>query len=113
MKIEKIIYWLPRIIMAVLICFFVLFSLDVFSMEGTFLEKIVGFLMHNIPTFILILLLAFAWKKERIGGILFIILGIVFTFYFNTYQRIDTFLLISFPPILAGALFILNGYKKR
>jgi len=110
---NKIIYWLPRTIIILLILFMLLLSFDVFGMEGSLLEKIGGFLIHNIPVFVLSLLLFFAWRKERAGGILFILIGLFFTFFFRTYQRIDTFLLISFPPILAGVLFILNGYKKR
>lgn len=112
MKIEKFIKWLPRIIAIIFIFFLSIFSLDVFSMEGTFLQKMEGLLMHNIPTLILIFLLIFAWKRELIGGIIFIAIGILFTAYFNTYQRIDSFILISIPPMLAGALFILSGYKK-
>jgi len=94
------------------ILFFFIFSLDVFSMEGTFLEKAGGLLMHNISTIILILALAFSWKSEKKGGYIFILLGLVFAFYFNAYQRIDTFLMISFPAILAGALFVWSGDRK-
>jgi hypothetical protein len=87
--------------------------LDVFGIEGSFLEKIGGFLIHNIPVFILVLLLIFSWKKEKTGGIIFIILGLVFTFFFRTYTRIETFLLISFPPILSGILFLLHDRKIK
>lgn len=109
---NKIIYWLPRAIVILFILFFSVFSLDVFSEEGTVLEKAVGLLMHNIPTIILVLALVFAWKKEKMGGYLFIVLGLLFAFFFKAYERIDTFLMISFPAILAGALFIWGGGKK-
>ncbi|MDD4531499.1 MAG: hypothetical protein PHH21_02200 [Candidatus Pacebacteria bacterium] len=109
---NKALYWLPRAIAILFILFFFVFSLDVFSEGGTFLDKAGGLLMHNIPTIILILALAFSWRNEKKGGYLFVILGLVFAFYFNAYQRIDTFLMISFPAILAGALFIWSGSKK-
>ncbi|MFA5086637.1 MAG: hypothetical protein WC468_03590 [Candidatus Paceibacterota bacterium] len=109
---NKALYWLPRAIVILFILFFSLFSLDVFSEGGTALEKAGGFLIHNIPTIILILALVFAWRNEKKGGYLFIILGLLFAFYFHTYQRIDTFLMISFPAILAGALFVWSGDKK-
>jgi len=89
-----------------------LFSLDVFGTEGTILQKMGGLLIHNIPAIVLILLLIFSWKEEKKGGYLFIVLGLFFTFFFKTYQRIDTFLLISFPMILIGLLFILNKKNK-
>lgn len=108
----KITYWLPRVIALLFLAFLVLFSFDVFGMEGTLFQKTGGFLVHNIPVIIFALLLVFAWKEEKKGGYLFIVLGIAFTFFFKTYQRIDTFLLISFPVILVGILFILNKQNK-
>ena len=106
MKKETVVYWLPRVIAILFIIFLTLFSFDVFSMEGTVMQKTLGFLIHNIPVFIFILLLFFSWKRERIGGTLFIVAAIFFTFFFHTYQRIDTFLLISFPLLLIGVLFL-------
>ncbi|MFZ3054481.1 MAG: hypothetical protein WA091_00660 [Minisyncoccales bacterium] len=105
---KNIIYWLPRVIAVLFVILVLLFSFDVFSSEGSFLEKMEGFLIQNIPTIILALSLAFAWKEEKKGGYLFIILALAFTAFFKTYERMDTFLLISFPLILIGALFILN-----
>ncbi|MCX6761008.1 MAG: hypothetical protein NTZ84_02825 [Candidatus Nealsonbacteria bacterium] len=105
---NNILYWTPRIIIILLICLIGLISLDVFGMSGSLLAKLGGFFMHNIPTFTLIFLLVFTWKKEKIGGIIFIILGAIFTIFFSTYRRIDIFLLISLPPLLSGLLFLLH-----
>lgn len=109
---NKTLYWLPRAIVILFILFFLVFSFDVFSEEGTAMEKAGGFLMHNIPTLILILALVFAQKDEKKAGYIFILLGLLFAFYFRAYERIDTFLMISFPAILAGALFVWSGNKK-
>jgi Na+/proline symporter len=100
--------WLPRVLVIVYISFFVLLSLDVFNSTATALEKIGGFFMHNIPTILLIVSLAYAWKKTRTGGIIFVILGILFTIFYGTYERLDTFVLISLPLLLVGTLFLLN-----
>jgi hypothetical protein len=110
---NNILFWLPRILMVILICLMGLLSLDVFGMEGSLLEKIGGFLIHNVPVFILILSLVFAWKKEKMGGIIFIILGLAFTIFFRTYARIEIFLLISFPLLLSGILFLLHDCQKN
>ncbi|MBT3406029.1 hypothetical protein HN419_02570 [Candidatus Woesearchaeota archaeon] len=72
----------------------------------------IGFLIHLIPSFILIALIILAWKYEIIGGISFIILGIIFTIFFKTYKDPITILLISLPPIITGILFILNKRLK-
>lgn len=110
---NNILFWSPRIIIIILICIVVLFSLDVFEMEGSFSEKIGGFLMHNIPAILLGLLLIFSWKKEKAGGIAFIILGTIFTVFFKTYEAIGIFLLISLPPIVSGFLFLLHDQKIK
>ena len=74
-----------------------------------------AFLIHLIPNFILAILLFIAWKKEKLGGALFILLAFVFTIYFRTYTHFVNFLLVSFPVFLIGALFLLHTYliEKR
>ena len=72
----KIFYWTPRIICIIAILFISLFALDAFSPELSFWQQISGFLMHLIPSFILLAILILAWKKEFIGGILFMIIGL-------------------------------------
>jgi hypothetical protein len=107
------IYWLPRILAIVFMCFLTLFSFDVFSMEASFYEKIGGFLIHNVPVFILLFLLLFTWRNEKKGGILFLFLGVIFTIFFKTYQEVTTFFLISFPLVLIGLLFLWQDYQKK
>jgi len=110
-KSNKLLFWLPRGLAIIYILFISLFALDVFG-EYNFPEVLVALFMHLIPNLILIALLIVAWKKELIGGVLFIVLGIGFTIYFNTYRQIITMLLISGPLFLIGALFLVDYYKK-
>jgi hypothetical protein len=109
---NKITYWLPRVLAILFALFIVLFSFDVFSADASISQKAVGFLMHNVPTIAILLLLAFSWKYEKWGGLLFVALGGFFFTVFHTYQLIN-FLLISFPPMLIGFLFIMNGCSKE
>ena len=47
-----------------LIIFFVgLFSLDVFGTGAPALEVLVGFLLHNMPSIVMLVLLIAAWKQ--------------------------------------------------
>lgn len=109
MNIKKILtIWFPRILMIIFVSFLVLLSFDVFSMDGSLLDKIGGFFMHNIPTIFLIIVLFYSWKKPRTGGIIFIIMSIIFTVYYGTYHRWDLFVLISLPLLLSGVLFLFN-----
>lgn len=116
-KYLKYLYYLPRTLAIIYIIFISLFALDVFS-EYKFPEVLLALFMHLIPTFILIAITILAWKKELIGGITFILLGIFFTFFFNTYNNPISFLIITLPLILIGILFLfnfkyLNTYKPK
>lgn len=78
----KIIHWAPRLAAILIIFFISLFSLDVFEMGGTPLELLGGFLMHNIPSFALLLLLILAWKRPFMGFVAFLAAAGVLTFFF-------------------------------
>lgn len=106
---ERIFYWLPRILSILFIGFISLFALDVFMMGGSWWMLLEGFLIHLIPSFVLLLLLLIAWRNERFGGATFIFLAVVFTLFFKTYSEILLFFLISFPVFVIGVLFLLHN----
>jgi len=104
-RLAKVIHWAPRLA-AILIIFFVsLFSLDVFEMEATPLELLGGFLIHNIPSFFLILMLIFAWRRPVVGFIAFFIAGVFFLRFVIFGADLGHFLLFSGPLLLISALF--------
>ena len=114
MKINKIMYWIPRMISIIFILFLSMFALDILGMELGFLGTIIGLFMHLIPSFILIGLLLIAWKYEKIGGYIFLILAVLFIVFFNLYREIFSFLLVGLPIILIGILFLLSAkYNKN
>ena len=104
----KILYWTPRVLVILFAVFLSLFALDVFSEGYGVLETILALFMHLIPTLFVIGLLIIAWKWELIGGILFILLGIMFTIMFDGYESIAGFFIVCFPLFLVGGLFLLN-----
>jgi len=117
----KFYHWIPRILCILAILFIGMFSLDVFEPGLSVGQQITGFLMHNIPSFILIILLIVAWKWEYVGGIIFIILGIIMSVpVFMLNYRMNhsvpmsllVLLMITFPIALVGVLFIVS-YKKK
>ncbi|MCJ7467949.1 MAG: hypothetical protein MUO53_14805 [Maribacter sp.] len=72
---KTVLYWLPRILGILAILFISLFAMDSFGPRLTFWQQLGGFLMHLIPSFLLLALLLVAWKWEYLGGVLFIIVG--------------------------------------
>jgi len=104
-RLAKVIHWAPRIA-AILIIFFVsLFSLDVFGMEGTPLQLLGGFLIHSIPSIVMILMLVFAWRRPAVGFIAFLIAGGFFLRFVIFGADLGHFLLFSGPLLLISALF--------
>jgi prolipoprotein diacylglyceryltransferase len=119
----RVLYWTARILCILAILFISLFSLDSFSSERTFWQNISAFLMHNIPSFVLLAVLIIAWKWEKAGGIILTIVGLVlgiFVFVLN-YNRnhfpvmisLRNATMIAVPFVLAGILFILSHYRKK
>mgnify|MGYP007123689182 CR=1 FL=1 len=99
--------------MILFICFISMFAFDMFGENYTFWEMLIGFFMHMIPTFALVILLTIAWKWEKLGGILILLLGLFFTLFFNTYEHLINFLLISMPVFIVGGLFIWSWWLRK
>jgi hypothetical protein len=105
-RLARIIHWAPRLAAILIIFFISLFSLDVFEMEAPPLELLGGFLMHNIPSIILIVLLVFAWKRPVIGFIAFLIAAALFVVFFvRDIYALPNLLLFVLPILLIAFLF--------
>lgn len=103
-RLARVIHWAPRIA-ALLIAFFVgLFSLDVFDMGGTLLQKIGAFIMHSLPTIFMLIMVLFAWRKPVVGFVGFLLVGTVFL-RFVVSGGLMHVLLFSGPLLLVAALF--------
>ena len=118
----KILHWSPRILCILAILFISLFALDAFAPGHTLLQQIGDFLMHLIPSFVLLACLIVAWKWELIGGIILALIGIGFSpfVYQLNYNRIHNVgeclaivLMITFPFIVVGVLFIMSHIMKK
>jgi len=119
----KIIHWTPRILCIMAILFISVFAADSFEQGYSIWQQLANLFMHLIPTFILIALLILTWKKELIGGILFLIIGLgtsPFIFmlnynrnHFSINQCLEIIFIINFPFIVVGILFIISHYLKK
>jgi len=117
-KINKFIYWTPRILGIIFILFLMMFSLDIFEPGLTVWQIIISLFMHNIPSLILLIFLIISWKYEIVGGIVFILAGLLYNVLlamnpnFEWYMLIWS-LIISGPAFLVGILFLINWFKKK
>jgi len=113
---KKFIFWLPRVLAILIIAFITLFSLDVFSPGGNIWLEILGFLIHSIPSLLLIIILIVAWKWPKIGGIILLTFAALFTgFYLYSFRSADSIwawanlLILAGPIFLAGILFLVDN----
>ena len=90
--------------------FISIFAADVFGHGAGFWQTLLALLMHLIPTFLIVAVLIVSWRREWIGGILFILLGVLYIVWAwdKPFGIWSTFLMIAGPPVLTGALFLLN-----
>ncbi|MDP3643442.1 MAG: hypothetical protein Q8S54_09670 [Bacteroidota bacterium] len=111
---NRYISWSLRVLLLLVALFFMMFSFDVFSMDGTLLQKLGGFLMHNIFTVFMLLVLWLAWKRENWAGILLIGMSVFMVFFFGGTSRLmgGTWMMISLP-FAVGLLFLTNFYLIR
>jgi hypothetical protein len=98
-------WWIPRIFCILFALFLSVFSLDVFGQGTGFWRTAMAFLIHNIPTIVIVLVLIFSWRRSWLGAICFTLTGIAF--YFLMPGK-STSLLIILPIIGVGILFFLN-----
>ena len=120
-KTGKFVYWTPRVLSILFICFLAMFSLDVIQPGLSFGQILIGLIMHNIPAFILIAILAIAWKKEIVGAIGFIGAGLLYIglMTFNLVNGwplsrvVISILVIAGPAFLVGILFLMNWRNRK
>jgi hypothetical protein len=122
MKSILFLHWAPRILTIIAILFISMFSLDSFGGGRPVGEQILAWLIHMIPSFVLIIVLVIAWKWENIGGVILLSIGLAFSpfifwgNYVNNHSIWMSFVIIltiTFPLILTGGLFILSHHTKR
>ncbi|MFB6317855.1 hypothetical protein [Saccharicrinis sp. FJH54] len=121
-KKNKILFRLPRVISILAILFVSMFAFDAFEPDLTVWQQVKAFMIHLVPSFILTLLLILAWSKQLVGGIAFTVVGLVFTPFIYTHNysmnhsvgiSIGIVLMISFPFVVVGVLFILGHLLSK
>jgi hypothetical protein len=109
---NKIIYWLPRILAIGFIIFLSLFALDVFS-EYSGWDAVLPMFMHLLPMIALAIVTAIAWRYELFGAGFFLAAALYYVFLMGTGAHWSVYLLIPFPCIVIAVLFFFNWKQKN
>ncbi|MEM3573202.1 MAG: hypothetical protein QXJ62_03090 [Nitrososphaeria archaeon] len=113
--------WIPRIILILQATLLSFFAFDAFDRNVSFTQKISAFIVHLIPTYIIIFLLIISWFKPVSGGIICILIGLIFGSLFNVWKifiqpnpmNIFPLIIIVLPLLLSGILFIILGVQQN
>ena len=110
---SKWLFWLPRLLALGHAGFVSLFALDVFNAGYNGWETVVALTMHLVPTGLLLLALAIAWQWERMGAVLYVVMGLLGILEFSDRGDWVAFLAIAGPLIVIGLLFLADRHYQR
>ncbi|MBN9391430.1 MAG: hypothetical protein J0I20_25590 [Chloroflexi bacterium] len=104
----KVWTWENRVLAILASLFPAIFSLDSFSEGRAWPEALLAFVIHNIPTYILLIILAIAWRKEWLGGLLYLVAAIAMFIWFGWGAA-----LVILPVLIVGLLFLAHWFFSR
>lgn len=104
-KLGLALFWTPRIAGILFTLFVSLFALDVFELRLGFWGTVLALLMHLLPSILLAVTLALAWKWEWVGALAF--LGWV-VWYMTAARGFQwsVYVMMAGIPALIGLLFL-------
>lgn len=119
-KVNRFVFWTPRVFIVLFAFFLAIFSLDVFDSASSLSEILVGLFMHNLPSLVLLVILKISWKRDLVGGVIFMALGVacvvsaIVTLLKSQSWAINPILIIgSIVFLFVGILFLVGWFKKN
>lgn len=110
-RLAKFLYIMPRAAGLLIILFVGMFSLDVFGQGYGFWETALAFLMHSLPSIVMAVVLALAWRRPVIGFVAFLLAALFFLRFLIGGRILENFgsmLLFSGPMAVIALMFWLN-----
>jgi hypothetical protein len=110
---QRLLFWLPRILCLLFAAFLSVFALDVFGEGYGFWKTVLALLVHLIPTWIILIVLAISWRWEWVGATLFTTLGVLYPVLFWGRFVWYVYLIMSGSLLLISGLFLLNWLFRK
>ena len=102
--VARAVHWSPRVLGIFAAVFLSVFALDVFGEGRGFAASVLALFMHLIPTLLTLAVLVIAWRREKLGGILFLVLALL-----GLVMSRGQSWVVSAPLLVVGALFLLDA----
>jgi hypothetical protein len=75
-RVERVLYWSPRLLAMGFAAFLSVFALDAFDGSRDAAGAATAFAIHLAPTALVLVVLRLAWRRERTGALLFFALAV-------------------------------------
>ncbi|MBE3128229.1 MAG: hypothetical protein IMZ60_00930 [Actinobacteria bacterium] len=106
---NKFIYYFPRILTILIVAFMAMFILEGFSPGFGWQDS----LMHLLVTLIALGATILAWKRPKIGGWIFVLLGLGLMYLLLFFrQQWWNGIIVGGILLLTGILFLIEGFRK-
>lgn len=106
-RVRRLLFWTPRITLLLFALLLTLFALDVFGQGTGFWETLLALVMHLIPTWAMLIVVALAWRWEWIGTLLLTAWAVAYLVMSGGFAP-SVYLMMSGLPFMLGLLFWLN-----
>ena len=101
---SSLVLWAARILGIGICAFLTLFALDAWDPAKRGTERAAEFLLHLLPSILILTVLALSWRRQWLGGLAFVALAIGYAVMARF--RLDWVVVISGPLLAAGMLFL-------
>jgi hypothetical protein len=111
---RNILFWTPRVLGILIAGLLTLLSTDVFAAGYPFWQSILGFLIHMLPAFAVILVIVLAWRWEWIGATGFLAFAIWYVaITWENRMHWSAYAVLAGVPALIGALFLVGWFGRK
>jgi len=110
----RLLYWSPRIITVAFAIFAGLFALESFQEVHGFWRLVLAFAINLVPAYIVLAVLAVAWKWEWVGAAAFAALAVWYSWGMLQRHHLSwpIFLSIPLPLLVIAGLFLENWIER-
>lgn len=109
---NRLLTWAPRALGVGFALFASIFALDAFG-QGSLVQNVIAFVMHLIPTFIILAIAIIAWRRELVGAVGFLGLAVLYIVLFWGRFPIGVYMLIAGPLAVTGVLFMASWSARH
>ena len=109
---RAILVWTPRLLLILFALFLIPFSFDIFEEGRSATQIAIAFIVHNIPSMVLGLVVFAAWRREWIGFIACVLVAVAWIAWAWGRFPLPTCFIMSGPLFLIATLYATNWWLR-